>query len=221
MPGSRGLKTTNYNSKAMNLRLLSTVTTGLSVALLALLLLRGCDKPETAPKDETEWRTVVDSLNREISDRDRAILNVRQKRAVDSLENLRVTTGLKKREAALVAKLKEAKADIQEIADSIPKVARYVHLTDSTIAVKDSLYNHEVERRLSEESSFRYEIDELGKKNVQQVQLSEEYKARAESSERKLQRSEKRLERKKLGNRILLGVAAGLGAAVAVMSLSQ
>lgn len=205
----------------MNWRLYTTVLSGACGALLALLLLRGCDKPVTAPQDETEWRIVVDSLNREISDRDRAILNVRQKRAVDSLENLRVTTGLKRREAALMVKLKEAKADIKEIADSIPKVAKYVHLTDSTIAVKDSLYNHEVERRLSEESSFRYEIDELGKKNVQQVQLSEEYKARAESSERKLQRSEKRLDRKRKFNHVLLGIVGGLAASTTILILTE
>ena len=193
------------------------ISTFVAVFAVALLLLRGCDKPETAPQDETEWRTVVDSLNREISDRDRVIREVREKRALDSIENNRVTSGLVMRNKALFKKLKEAETKVPESAE----FDRYVELVDSTIAVKDSLYNHEVERRLSEESSFRYEIDELGKKNVQQVQLSEEYRNRAESSERKLARSEKRLERKRKFNHVLLGVTGGLVAVVTVMSLSQ
>ena len=201
----------------MNLRILSTVTTGLSVALLALLLLRGCDKPETAPQDEKEWRTMVDSLNREISDRDRVIREVREKRALDSIENNRVTSGLVMRNKALFKKLKEAETKVLESAE----FDRYVELVDSTIAVKDSLYNHEVERRLSEESSFRYEIDELGKKNVQQVQLSEEYEARVEQLVKQNVRLEKRLERKKKGTRIWAGIALGLGAAVGVLSLTE
>lgn len=199
----------------MNLRILSTVTTGLSVALLALLLLRGCDKPVTAP-DNTNYR-VEDSLKREISNRDRVILNVRQKRAVDSLENLRVLNGLQMRNKAMSEKLKVVEAKVPESAE----FDRYVELVDSTFAVKDSLYAQAVNHSVALDSLYRIEVAALAAKNVLQQEVSEEYRNRVEQLANQNVRLEKRLERKKRGNRIWAGIALGLGAAVGVLSLSQ
>lgn len=193
----------------------------LCVFFAIMWLTKSCDKPVTKPDDGVAWRDRVTQLQAQIATRDTLIKQIRQKRGIDSLENLRVSSGLKQRESALVRKLKQANADIKEIADSIPKVARYVSLADSTIAVKDSLYRQAVNHQIAAELSFRSEIAALADKNVKEVEKNAEYEAHVAQLGKENQRLGKRLERKKRGNRILLGVSAGLLTAVGVMSLTD
>lgn len=197
------------------------ISTGVAVLFMVLFFTKSCDRPVTKPDDGVAWRLRVDSLSRLISNRDTAILHVRQKKALDSIQNLEAVNRLKIREASLVRKLKEANADIQEIADSLPKVRRYVELADSTIAVKDSLYIQAVNHTIALEQFYKLETAALAQKNVIQVQLSDQYKARVDELGKENARLGKKLERKKVGNRILLGVSAGLLTAVGVMALTN
>lgn len=205
----------------VNLRILSVVTTGLSVALIVILLTRGCDKPTEKPQDETLWRDVVEKREAVIREKDSIIATIVKERQLDSLKHDRAVTSLKQREFTLIRKLKAANADIQVISDSLPRVKRYVDLADSTIAIKDSLYTQAVNHSIALDSLYRIEVAALGQKNVAQQAVNEEYKARVVSLENKLSRSEKRLDRKKKFNRVLLGVSGGLAAAIAVMTLTN
>jgi hypothetical protein len=204
----------------MNLRLLSVISTSVAVFAIVMLLSRGCDKPKTLP-DTTPWRERVESLEAQMRDRDSLIQEIIEKRTSDSLEHSRVTTGLKMRETALVRKLKAANADIQVIADSLPKVARYIELADSTIAVKDSLYTQEVNHGISTESLYKSEIAAMADKYVKQVQVSEELTTVVTDLTTENSKLSKKLERKTRFNRVLIGVGAGLAAAIGVMTLTN
>jgi hypothetical protein len=204
----------------MKIDLIKPGLAGLAVLFCVLWLTRGCDKPDTKP-DATPWRERVDTLEAQIRERDSLIQEIREKRTSDSLEHLRVTTGLKSREAALVRKLKEANADIQVIADSLPKVARYIQLADSTIAVKDSLYTQEVNHGISTEALYKSEIAQLAATNVHQQQISSILETKVMGLESENSKLSKKVERKKTGNRLLLGIAGGLAAAVTILTLSQ
>jgi phage protein D len=204
----------------MNLKLLSVISTSVAVFAIVMLLSRGCDKPNTLP-DTTPWRERVESLEAQIRDRDSLIQEIIEKRHTDSVEHLRVTTGLKSREAALVRKLKAANADIQVIADSLPKVARYIELADSTIAVKDSLYTREVNHGISTEALYKSEIAAMADKYVKQVQVSEELTTVVTDLTNENSKLSKKLERKTRFNRVLIGVGAGLAAAIGILTLTQ
>lgn len=205
----------------MNWRLSTTILSGLAVFFLIMWLSNSCDKPTEKPQDEILWRERVEQREAVIREKDSIIATITKDRQIQARKHDSVSSSLKQRELALIRKLKEANADIQVIADSLPKVARYIELADSTIATKDSIYHRELNHRFMMEKSYQFEIAAIGEKHVQQVAISEEYAARVEQLSKQNVRLEKRLERKKRGNRILLGVAAGLGAAIAVMSLSQ
>jgi hypothetical protein len=204
----------------MNLKLLSVISTIVAVFAIVMLLSRGCDKPKTLP-DATPWRERVETLETQIRYRDSLIQEIIEKRHLDSLEHSRAVSGLKMREVALVRKLKAANADIQVIADSLPKVARYIELADSTIAVKDSLYTREVNHGISTEALYKSEIAAMADKYVKQVQVSEELTTVVTDLTNENSKLSKKLERKTRFNRVLLGVVGGLGAAIAVITLSQ
>jgi hypothetical protein len=204
----------------MNLRLLSIISTSVAVFAIVMLLTRGCDKP-TTPPDATPWRERVETLDAQIRERDSIIQEIREKRHIDSLEHSRAVSGLKMREVALVRKLKAANADIQVIADSLPKVARYIELADSTIAVKDSLYTQQVNHGISTEALYKSEIAAMADKYVKQVQVSEELTTAVTELTNENGKLSRKLERKRTGNKILAGVAAGLGAALGVIILTS
>lgn len=197
------------------------ISTGVAVLFMVLFFSKSCDRPVTKPNDGVAWRLRVDSLNRLISNRDTAILHVRKKKALDSIQNLEAVNRLKMRDASLVRRLKEANADIQVIADSLPKVRRYVELADSTIAVKDSLYTQAVNHTIALEQFYKLETAALAQKNVIQVQLSDQYKARVDELGKENARLGKKLERKRKFSNVLLGISGGLAAAVTVMSLTE
>lgn len=205
----------------MNFRLISILLSGSCVALIVILLTRGCDNPSTPPSDDTLWREKLEQANKVIAEQAEVIAAVQASRndekiryTSDSLKQVKVVARIFKRYS-------EAKQEVQQITDSTGRIAAYVSVTDSLLQAKDSLYRQEVGHRLALEKLHNVEVAAMAARNVQQVELNQEYAARVASLENKLQRSEKRLDRKKLGNKILLGVAAGLGAAVTVMGLSQ
>jgi hypothetical protein len=197
------------------------LSTGLAVFFMVLWFTGSCDKPTTKPSDNELWRQKVTALTATIDEKDSIIQAISQKRHIDSVKHLKVTTGLQMREKALVAKLKAANADIKEIADSLPKVKRYVELADSTIAVKDSLYMNEVHHNFMNEKSYQKQIAEMGEKNVQQIQISNKLTTVVTDLEDKNFKLARKLERKKTGNRILLGIGGGLAAALAIITLTQ
>jgi hypothetical protein len=207
----------------MNLKLLSVISTSVAVFAIVMLLTRGCDKPETQPEDGriALLNRSIQRANDIIRAQEDTIIAIRKERQTDSLKHLEVTKGLKMREVALVRKLKAANADIQVIADSLPKVARYIELADSTIAVKDSLYTQEVNHGISTEALYKSEIAAMADKYVKQVQVSEELTTVVTDLTNENSKLERKLTRKKTGNRLLLGIAGGLAAAIGVMTLTN
>lgn len=199
-----------------------TVVAISGAVFFAVLWMTGsCDKPNTPASDETEWRQRVVQLQYQIQERDSLIATIREKRSVDSLKHLLASNELKSREAALVRKLKAANADIQVIADSLPKVARYIELADSTIQIKDSLYIQQVNYGIATEALYRSEIAALATKNIQQVQVSQLLETKVTDLTNQNTKLARKLERKRTGARILGGVAAGLGAALGIVILTS
>lgn len=193
----------------------------LCVFFAVMWLTKSCDKPVTPTDNGIAWRLHIDSLNRIISNRDTVILHVRQKKALDSVKNLEAVNRLKMREASLVRRLKAANADIQVIADSVPKVRRYVELADSTIAVKDSLYTQAVNHTIALEQFYKLETAALAQKNVIQVKISDDLMTRVTDLKNQNGKLAKRLERKKGWNNFWKGLAGGTAAAAAVVILSN
>lgn len=205
----------------MNLRILSIVTTGLAVLFLVLLLTRGCDSPTTPPSDSQLWREKVAMREAVIKEKDSIIAAISEKRELETSEHLRVTTGLKQREAALVRKLKEANADIKVIADSLPRVARYIELADSTIAVKDSLYIRELNHSLATEALYKSEIAAMGEKYLSEQQKSAELVTTVTDLESQNGKLSKQLKRKQGWNNFWKGLAAGAIAAGTVVIITS
>lgn len=205
----------------MNLRILSTVTTGLSVALLALLLLRGCDKPETAPQDETLWRVKVEQREAVIREKDSVIASLNSLRRTEKIRHTSDSIKQTKAIAGIFKRYSEALKEVQQISDSSGRIERYVSVTDSLLSAKDSLYASEVNHRIALEQLHSFEMAAMAKKNILQVEVSEEYRNRAEISERKLARLERRFERKRKFNHVLLGIVGGLAASTTILILTE
>ena len=68
-----------------------------------------------------------------------SLLLERRTRAQDSVQNLRVTTGLKQANTAIAHKLALARPNIQPYLDSLEAVGSFVVLQDSALSLKDSL----------------------------------------------------------------------------------
>lgn len=205
----------------MNLRLLSTVTTGLSVALLVLLLLRGCDKPVTAPQDETLWRVKVEQREAVIREKDSVISSLNSLRSAEKIRHTSDSIKQTKAIAGIFKRYSDACKEVQQLSDSSGRIERYVSVTDSLLSAKDSLYTSEVNHRIALEQLHSFEMAAMAKKNILQVEISEEYRNRAEISERKLARSEKRLERKKVWNTIWKSTTAAFVAVSTVLILTE
>lgn len=205
----------------MTTRLLSILSSSLAVFFAVMWLSRGCDKPTEKPQDETLWRERVEQREAVIREKDSIIAAIVKERHLDSLKHDRAVAGLKTREATLIRKLKAANSDIQTIADSLPRVKRYIELADSTIATKDSIYSQELNHRFMMEKSYRFELAQMADKHLNQEQISKTLETRVIALEKQNADLTKKLERKKRGNRIWAGIALGLGAAIGVMSLSQ
>lgn len=207
--------------KTMKSRLLSILSSGLAVFFLIMWITKGCDKPTEKPQDEILWRERVEQREAVIREKDSIIATITKDREIQARKHDSVSSSLKQRELALIRKLKEANADIQVIADSLPKVARYIELADSTIATKDSIYHRELNHRFMMEKSYQFEIAQLGDKHVKQVEISKVLETKVIDLQNDNDKLERKLERKKRGNRLLGGIAAGMAAAIAVITLSQ
>lgn len=205
----------------MNLRILSIVTSGLSVFFLVLLLTRGCDKPTTRPDDNELWRERVRQRDEVIRVKDSIIAAITQKRTVDEAKFAKTETALQGQIKAKDKSLAQARQDIAEFRTQLPQVETFVVKADSAIAVRDSLINAIGMRMRAAEWSYKEELRVMGERNVVQVQISNELTTKVTDLTDKNYKLARRLERKKTGNRILLGIAGGLGAAIAVMTLTN
>lgn len=205
----------------MNWRLSTTILSGLAVFFLIMWITKSCDKPTEKPQDEILWRERVEQREAVIREKDSIIATITKDREIQARKHDSVSSSLKQRELALIRKLKEANADIQVIADSLPKVARYIELADSTIATKDSIYHRELNHRFMMEKSYQFEIAQLADKHVKQVEISKLLETKVIDLQNDNDKLERKLERKKRGNRLLTGIAAGMAAAIAVITLTQ
>lgn len=193
-----------------------------AAVFFAVLWMTGsCDKPTTPPSDNTIWRDKVAQREEVIREKDSVILTL--ERLVVTLKKERTSDSSRLTKVATVNfnRYKQAKEDIRQLRDSLPVVRAFVEAADSLIAAKDSLYLQEVGHRIAMEQLYEIQIAELGQKNVVQQQISQLLESKVVDLEGQNAKLSKRLERKKRGNRLLLGIAAGLGAAIAVITLTQ
>lgn len=197
------------------------ISTFVAVFAVALLLLRGCDKPVTAPQDETLWRVKVEQREAVIREKDSVIASLNSLRSAEKIRHTSDSIKQTKAMAGIFKRYSDARNEVQQLSDSTGRIGRYVSVTDSLISAKDSLYTSEVNHRIALEQLHSFEMAAMAKKNILQVEISEEYKARAEISERKLQRSEKRLERKKVWNTIWKSTTAAFVAVTTVLILTE
>lgn len=205
----------------MNLRILSIITSGLSVFFLVLLLTRGCDKPTSKPDDNELWRERVRQRDEVIRVKDSIIAAITQKRTVDEAKFAKTETALQGQIKAKDKSLAQARQDIAKFRTQIPQVETFVVKADSAIAVRDSLINAMGMRMRAAEWSYKEELRVMGERNVVQRQVSELQATKIIDLESRNDKLTRKLERKKKFNRVLLGVAGGLGAAIAVMTLTN
>lgn len=200
---------------------LPVISTAVAVFAIVMWLGKCEDYPKTKPEDTTLWRNKVEQLQEVIQEKDVIIAQITAKRDSVNALHSREVSGLQMREKALVRKLKEANADIQVIADSLPKVARYIELADSTIAVKDSLYTVERNHGIATEALYKSEIAQMAARHLHQEKISSILEMRVMELQDQNGKLSKRLERKKKGNRLLGGIALGLGAALGLIIATQ
>lgn len=205
----------------MNWRLSTTILSGVCVALLVMLLTRGCDKPSTPPSDDTLWRDKLEQANKVIAEQAEVIAAVQASR---NDEKIRYTSdSLKQVEvvARIFKRYSEAKQEVRQITDSTGCIAAYVSVTDSLLQAKDSLYRQEVGHRLALEKLHNVEVAAMAARHVQVVELNQEYAARVASLENKNARLEKRLARKQVWNNVWKGTTAGAVTVTTILILSQ
>lgn len=197
------------------------VSTGLAVFFAVLLLTRGCDRPTTKPDDNELWRQKVKALNATIDEKDSIIATLRKNRIVDEVKFLQSEAALKGQIKAKDKTLTQARQDIALIRTQMPQVEAFVVKADSAIAVRDSLINAIGMRMRAAEYSYKEELRLMGERNVVQVQISQLLETKVTDLTNQNTKLARKLEKKKRGNRLLLGLAGGLGAAIAVMTLTQ
>lgn len=205
----------------MNTRLISIISTSVAVFLAVLLLTRGCDKPTTKPDDSEAWRERVSELNFHIQVRDARIDSLQRLVAALKIDRSSDSSRLTKAVQTISRSYSRAKAEVQHLRDSIPEVNALVVAADSLIAAKDSLYGQEVSHRYMAEKLYEQTIAELGAKNVRQQQISQLLETKVVDLENQNGKLSKKLDRKRTGNRVLLGIGAGLAAAVGILTLTQ
>lgn len=196
------------------------LSTGLAVFFMVMWLSK-CDSPKTPPSDNELWRERVRQRDEVIRVKDSIIASITQKRTVDEAKFAKTETALQGQIKAKDKSLAQARKDIAEFRTQIPQVDSFVLKADSAIAVRDSLINAIGMRMRAAEWSYKEELRVMGERNVVQVQISNELTTKVTDLEDKNYKLARRLERKKTGNRILLGIAGGLGAAIAVMTLTN
>jgi hypothetical protein len=197
------------------------VSTGLAVFLMVLWLTGSCDKPTTKPSDNELWRQKVASLTATIDEKDSIIATLRKNRIVDEVKFLQSEAALKGQIKAKDKTLAQARQDIAIIRTQSPQVETFVIKADSAIAVRDSLINAIGMRMRAAEYSYKEELRLMGERNVVQVQISQLLETKVTDLTNQNAKLAKKLENKKRGNRLLLGIAGGLAGAIAILTLSQ
>lgn len=205
----------------MNFRTLSIISSGIAVCLAVILMLKGCDEPTTPPQDETLWRDVVEKLKVDTAN----LRTELRRKAIETRQDSAAHAKVVQAKNVTIARLKSSsavqRAEVQEVLDSLPKVQAFVDVQDSIImgltdvnAELNASYKAQV-RGLNEQLEIHAQIQ------AKNDEMMREYEARAAQLMNQNQRLEKSLTRKRKGNRILLGITFGLGAAVAVMGATQ
>ncbi len=205
----------------MKIDLLKPALAGAAVLFCTLWLLKGCDKPVTKPDDGGAWRDSVQVLKNKLTEKDSLISQIQARRSAEIKKAQKDSSRLSIENRRLSVGYSRSKRQVQELQDSTGRIQAYVAVTDSLLNAKDSLYYQEVGHRIALEQLYKVEIATLADKNVIQVQLSEQYTARVDELGKENQRLGNKLERKKRGNRLLLGVSAGLAAALGVIIIAQ
>lgn len=205
----------------MNLRLLSIISTSVAVFAIVMLLTRGCSDKPTTPPDPTPWRQRVEVLTKQNEIKDARIDSLQ--RLVDTMKKDMHSDSTRLTKVATVNfnRYRQAVAEVKHLRDSFPQVNTLVLAADSVIAAKDSLYNQEVGHRIAIEHLYEIQIAEMADRNVVQKQISQLLESKVIDLEQQNSKLAKRLERKRTGNRVLLGIAGGLAAAVTILTLSQ
>lgn len=193
----------------------------LCIFFLIMWLSNSCDRPTTAPSDDTEWRERVSELNSRIQVRDVRIDSLQ--RLVETLQKNRSTDSARLTKVATVnfKRYKQAVAEVQHLRDSFPQVNTLVLAADSVIASKDSLYNAEISSRYMAEKLYEQTIQEMADRNIVQKQISELQATKIIDLEKDKAKLARKLQRKRTGNRVLLGIGAGLATAIGILTLTQ
>lgn len=196
------------------------ITTGLAVFFLIMWVSK-CDAPETKPDDSEEWRQRVETLEMHTNIRDNIIDSLQ--RVIATLKKEHVTSSEKLTKVATVNfnRYKRAVAEVQHLRDSFPQVNTLVLAADSVIASKDSLYNAEISSRYMAEKLYEQTIQEMADHNIVQKQISELQATKIIDLEKDKAKLARKLQRKRTGNRVLLGIGAGLATAIGILTLTQ
>lgn len=133
---------------------------------------------------------------------------------VDSVASVRKATALQR-------SYTEQKAKIQELTDSLPEIQAFVTAADSLLAAQRARIDAEVAHRIRGEELHKIEIEVMAESllnktavNVMLAERNQELVTQNDTLERKL-------ARKKVGTRLLLGIVGGLVTAVTVMSVTN
>lgn len=193
-----------------------------AAVFFAVLWMTGsCDRPTTLPSDDTAWRERVAEKEAVIQNKDeridsllRLVATLKKDRTSDSSRLTKVAT-------ANFNRYKRAVDEVQHLRDSFPQVNTLVLAADSALAAKDSLYLQELNHRYLAEKLYEQTIAEMADRNVKQVEVSNILTTKVTELTDANYKLARRLERKKTGNRILGGVAAGVAAALGIVILTS
>lgn len=203
------------------MKLYPIISTFVAVFAMVLLFTRSCDPPATPPEDDNLWREKVAMREQVIQTKDSIIASLQALRDEQKIDYRKDSARLERKAAAIFKRYSEAKAQVQQLSDTTGRIAEYVSISDSLLAVKDSTIAVERNNAMVAGKLWQMEVGLIGEKYMQQVEISNEYKARVDQLSGKVGRLEKRLERKRKFNRILLGVAGGLAAVTTLLIIAE
>lgn len=202
------------------MKLYPIISTFVAVLAIVLLFTRSCDPPTTPPEDDN-LREKVTQREQVIVEKDSIIASLQALRDEQRVRYTSDSLKLSRENRRLSVRYSEAKAQVQQLSDTTGRISAYVHASDSLLAVKDSTIAVERNNAMVAGKLWQMEVSEIGAKYVEQLAISEDFKGRVESLEKRSARLEKRLERKRKGNRILLGVAGGLAAVTTLLIIAE
>ena len=198
----------------MSHRAIQTIGTGLTI-LFAILWLHQCSKPVPKP-DDTAYMERISALEKQVQSKDSLISDIQAIRDTQTKAYRSDSSRLSIENRRLSVANSALKRRVLELPDTFGIISAYVASTDSLLGVKDSVIAVERNTRLASDKLYQVEIAALAQKNVLQIEISQEYATRIAQLTDKNLRLEKRLERKRKFQGVLLGIAGGLGAALAI-----